>query len=61
MGQSLDWFPPCVFLPYFLAEFPSGAWRLAMSTYLPLLLSSAREGVQGGAPSDIQEDAGGLT
>ena len=48
-------------LLYFLAEFPSGAWRLAMSTYLPLLLSSAREGVQGGAPSDIQEDAGGLT
>ena len=40
--------------PVFLAEFPSGAWVLAMSTYLPLLLSSTREGAQGGAPSDIQ-------
>ena len=30
--------PPChSFLP-FLAEFPSGAWRLIMSTYLPWLL-----------------------
>ena len=25
-------------LLYFLAEFPSGVWRLAMSTYLPWLL-----------------------
>ena len=39
---------------FFLAEFPSGAWVLAMSTYLPWLLSSTREGAQGGAPSDIQ-------
>ena len=39
---------------FFLAEFPSGAWVLAMSTYLPWLLSSAQEGAQGGAPSDIQ-------
>ena len=37
-----------------LAEFPSGAWVLATSTYLPRLLSSMREGAQGGAPSDIQ-------
>ena len=39
---------------YFLAEFPSGAWVPTMSTYLPQLLSSTREGAQGGAPSDIQ-------
>ena len=38
----------------FLAEFPSGAWVLATSTYLPRLLSSTREGAQRGAPSDIQ-------
>ena len=31
-----------------------------MSTYLPRLLRSMREGAQGGAPSDIQEDASGL-
>ena len=31
-----------------------------MSTYLPRLLRSTREGAQGGAPSDMQEDAGGL-
>ena len=48
-------------LLYFLAEFPSGAWRLAMSTYLPWLLSSVKERAQGGALSDIQMDAGGLT
>ena len=57
-----DWFPPCLlFLLYFLAEFPSGALGLAMSTYLPRLLRSTREGAQGGAPPAIQEDAGGLT
>ena len=57
-----DWFPPCLlFLLYFLAEFPSGAWRLAMSTYLPWLLRSMREGAQGGALSAIQMNAGGLT
>ena len=57
-----DWFPPCLlFLLYFLAEFPSGAWRLAMSIYLPRLLRSMREGVQGGALSAIQMDPGGLT
>ena len=38
-----------VSLLYFLAEFPSAAWRLAMSTYLPRLLRSTREGAQGGA------------
>ena len=36
--------PPCrSFLP-FLAEFPSGAWRLTMSTYLPWLLRPMWEG-----------------
>ena len=50
MGQSLDWFPRVSSLLYFLAEFPSGAWRLAMSTYFPWLLRSMREGAQGGAP-----------
>ena len=50
---------PC--LLYFLAEFPSWAWRLAMSTYLPWLLRPMREGAQGGAPSTIQMGAGGLT
>ena len=63
MGQSLERrVPPrLLFLLYFQAEVPSGAWRLAMSTYLPRLLRSTREGAQGGAPPDIQEDAGGLT
>ena len=57
-----DWFPPCLlFLLYFLAEFPSGAWRLAMSIYLPRLLRSMREGAQGGALSDIEMDTSGLT
>ena len=52
--------PPCrSFLPL-LAEFPSGAWRLTVSTYLPWLLRPMREGAQGGAPSTIQEGAGGL-
>ena len=52
--------PPChSFLP-FLAEFPSGAWRLAMSTYLPWLLRPTQEGAQGGAPSAIQAGVGGL-
>ena len=60
-GQSLDWFPRVSSLLYFLAELPSGAWRLAMSTYLPRLLRSTREGAQGGAPPAIQEDTGGLT
>ena len=50
-----------VSLLYFLAEFPYRAWRLAMSTYLPRLLRSTQEGAQGGAPSVIQEDTGGLT
>ena len=61
------WLPPCLslFLPLpsspFLAEFPSGAGRLAMSTYLPWLLSPVREGAQGRAPSAIQMSASGLT
>ena len=31
-----------------------------MSTYLPWLLRSMREGAQGGAPPAIQEDTSGL-
>ena len=62
MGQFLERLvPPCLFLLYFQAEFPSEAWRLAMSTYLPWLLRPMREGAQGGAPSAIQTGAGGLT
>ena len=69
MGQSLERLvSPNVdflFLPLppspFQAEFPSGAWRLSESTYLPRLLRSTREEAQGGAPPAIQEDAGGLT
>ena len=59
------WLPPCLFLTLppspFLAEFPSGAWRLTISTYLPQLLRSMREGAEGGGPPAIQEDTGGLT
>ena len=52
--------PPCrSFLPS-LAEFPSGVWRLTVSTYLPWLLRPTREGAQGRAPSAIQAGAGGL-
>ena len=60
------WLPPCLslFLPLpsspFLAEFPSGAGRLATSTKLPRLLSPVREEAQGGAPSAIQVGASGL-
>ena len=63
MDQFLErLIPPChFFLLVFLAEYPSGAWVLAMSTYLPWFLRSVREGAQGRAPSDIQMDAGGLT
>ena len=62
MGQSLERLvSPVSFLLCFLAEFPSGAWRLTMYTYLFQLLRSTRGGAQGGAPPDIQEDAGGLT
>ena len=54
-----------LFLPLppssFQAEFPSGVWRLAMSTYLPWLLRPTLEGAQGEAPSAIQVGAGGLT
>ena len=63
------WFPPSLslslFLPLlpspFLAEFPSGARRLAKSTYLPQLLSFMRERAQGGALSNIQMGTGGPT
>ena len=61
-GWAIHWTGfPRVFLLCFLAEFPSGAWKLAMSTYLPRLLRSTQEGAQVGAPPAIQEDAGGLT
>ena len=63
MNQFLErLIPPClsVLFSVFLAEFPSGAWMLAMSTYLPGLLRPTREGAQGGAPSAIQAGAGGL-
>ena len=43
-----------------LAEFPSGAWILTMSTYLPWLLRPTQEGAQGRAPSAIQAGASGL-
>ena len=63
MDQSLERLvsPVWSFLPLssFLAEFPSGAWRLTMSTYLPWLLRPTREGAQGGAPSAVQVGAGG--
>ena len=53
-----------LFLPLppspFQAEFPSGPWRLAMSTYLLWLLRPKWEGAQGGAPSTIQAGAYGL-
>ena len=52
--------PPChSFLP-FQAEFPSGAQRFSVSTYLPWLLRPTWEGAQGGAHSIIQAGAGGL-
>ena len=52
---------PVSSLLYFLAEFSSGAGRLAVSAYLPQLLSPVREGAQGRAPSAIQTSADGLT
>ena len=51
----------CLPLSPFQAEFPSGAWRLSESTYLPWLLRSMPEGAQGGAPSAIQVGTSGLT
>ena len=54
--------PPChSFLIFpFQAEFPSGAQRLAMSTYLPGLLRPTREGAQGGVTYASQAGACGL-
>ena len=60
ISLSLSLFLPLPPSP-FLAEFPSGVGRLAMSTNLPQLLSPMREGAQGGAPSTIQTSANGLT
>ena len=52
--------PPChSFLP-FQAEFPTGAQRLSVSTYLPWFLRPTREGAQGRVPFTIQASAGGL-
>ena len=61
-GGASRWtgFPHVSSLLCFLAEFPSGAWRLAMFTYLPRLLRSTQGGAQGGAPPNIQEDTSGL-
>ena len=63
MDQSLERLvsPVSSSLLSFLAEFPPGAGRLTMYTYLPQLLRSMRKGAQGGALSIIQTDAGGLT
>ena len=62
MGQLLKRLvSPVSSLLYFLAEFPSGAWRLSESTYLPWLLRTTREEAQGGAPSSVQVGASGLT
>ena len=62
MDQSLERLvsPVWYFLSSFLAEFPSGAWRLAMSIYLPWLLRPTQEGAQGRAPSAIQAGTSGL-
>ena len=57
--SSLSLFLPLPPSP-FQAEFPSGAWRLAMSTYMLWLLRPMLEGAQG-IPSAIQVGAGGLT
>ena len=58
--MSLSLFLPLPSSP-FQAEFPSGARRLAKSTYLPWLLSSVRKRAQGEALSDIQTGASGPT
>ena len=61
MDQFLErLIPPCRSFFPLLAEFPSGAWRLTTSTYLPWLLRPTREGAQGEAPSSIQAGTGGL-
>ena len=61
MDQFLErLIPPCRSFFPLLAEFPSGAWRLALSTYLPWLLRPTQEGAQGRAPSAIQAGASGL-
>ena len=52
--------PPCRFFLPFQAEFPSGAQRLSVSTFLPWLLRPTREGAQGRAPSAIQAGTSGL-
>ena len=51
---------PCVVFSRFLAEFPSGARRLTVSTYLPWLLRPTQEGAQSGVPSAIQAGTSGL-
>ena len=63
MGQFLERLIPLChsfLFSVFLAEFPSGAWRLTMYTYLSWLLRPTRKGTQGGAPSAVQAGAGGL-
>ena len=64
MDKSLEIMvsPVSLFLPLppspFQAEFPSGAWRLTVYTYLPLLLRPTWEGEQDGAQSAIQVYSG---
>ena len=59
LSLSLSLFLPLPPSP-FLAEFPSEAWRLTKSTYLPWLLRPTQKGAQGRAPSAIQVGASGL-
>ena len=60
-GPVIGLVSPVSSLLYLQAEFPSGVGRLAMSSYLPWLLRSVREGAQGGALSDNQMGACGPT
>ena len=61
MGQSLLRLVSSFSPSPFQAKFPSGAWRLTGSTYVPWLLRPTREGAQGGALSTIQAGASSLT
>ena len=47
-------------LPYFLAEFPSGAWRIAMYTYA-LVSKTHAKGSTRQDTTTIQTGDGGLT
>ena len=60
MDKFLERLVPPSRLFRFLAEFPPGAWRLTMFTYLPWLLRPTQEGAQSGVPSAIQAGTSGL-